>query len=146
MTIRKWVGLGVWMLCWGCSSDRAAEIEEQRQAWLSKHPESYVVKICETGFLSGGCTLSAVSAGQVLAERSGPRQGALMDVTPNSAEPIDALFDRLLRESKCDFKALAFDPTYHYPSKYSCDYGEEGSGETVACFEPNTVDLAACPE
>jgi len=147
MVNRGWAVLIVSMLCGGCGNS-AQEVEDHRQQWLATHPEAYVVEICGTGF-AGGCSLDAVSGGQVVAARSGFRGGVFKDVEPGSDEPITALFDRATRAAHsddCDLESLEFDSKYFYVSNYYCRGDEEGSGETVKCFQPDTVDLALCPE
>ena len=148
MVNRGWVLQLVTLLCWGCGGNSAQEVDDHRQEWLANHPEEYVAEICGTG-LAGSCSLDAVSAGQVVAARSGFRGGVFKDVEPGSDEPITALFDRATRAARsdeCDLKSLEFDSKYSYVSNYYCSGDEEGSGETVKCFQPDTVDLSLCPE
>ena len=148
MAIREWVLVGAALSCWGCGATTAEEIEEHRQEWLAKQPQAYVIEICGTG-LDCCCELSAVSAGEVTAARTAFRGQPFQDVAPGQVEPVNALFDRAVsaaRADSCELSGLSFDATYSYVSQYSVDCGEEGGGEKVACFKPNTVDLSECAE
>ena len=140
--------MGVSLLCWGCADDPGKDVDEHRQQWLATHPQEYVVEICATGFAFPSCSLNAVSGGTVVASRTAIQGQEYKEVEAGSVEPINALFDRVsraVRSDNCDDpKSLEFDAQYGYVSKYYCSSGSEGSGETVKCFKPDTVDLSAC--
>jgi hypothetical protein len=150
MGIRGCLLVGASLLCWACGDgDPAEQVDEHRAQWLSKQPGTYVVEICGSGF-EQGCTLSAVSAGEVVAARaSAPPKQSYEDVEPRAAEPIVALFDRVsreLRSENCDLKSLNFDAQFSYVSDFYCSWGEEGGGQAVKCFMPDTIDLNVCAE
>jgi hypothetical protein len=132
-------------ICWGCGN-QAQEVEDHRQEWFSKRPETFVVDICSGGLSIPSCRLSAVSGGKETTARVNVLNEASRDDAVLPDEPMAALFERAARAARsdgdCDF---SFDSQYGYVSHYSCSSGEDGDGESVACFKPDTVDLAACP-
>jgi hypothetical protein len=62
-------------------------------------------------------------------------------------EPIAAMFDRAEASGSnkdCKVTKLSFDDTWEFVSEYFAECGEEGSGEVVTCFVPNSQDIDAC--
>ncbi|XXX76832.1 hypothetical protein WMF30_55200 [Sorangium sp. So ce134] len=139
--------MGCWLLA-GCGGP---EFDENRAKWRADRPEEYVISICGTGF-SGGCTLAAVSGDTVVAAASsGLRTPSAGDwtfaETPEQADPVEALFDRAEIEGEsCELTRIDFDGRFGYVAEYYRDCGEEGSGEHVACFLPDTSDATRCTE
>jgi len=151
MKHRGWLSLGVSLVlsaCGGGAGGPTQAVEDHREQWSSSHPQDYVIEICETGF-ARGCTLGSVSGGQVVAQRTGQAPGELSDTVPSSEEPVAALFARVdaaAGSKNCSVSRLTFDPNYGYVSEYYSDCGEEGSGEQVTCFKPDSLDLSSCAE
>ncbi|WP_437950133.1 hypothetical protein WME98_04465 [Sorangium sp. So ce296] len=132
----------------GCGDSDAERIEQQRETWNDKHVASYVVETCETGF-SAGCRRVAVEDGQVVAAREKfPNDDSPwtdVDDLTSVNEPIAWMFDAAEDSPEdCELSQLSFDPQFGFIREYFVSCGEEGSGERVTCFAPDTVDLAAC--
>lgn len=141
------MAMGCWLLA-GCGGP---DFDENRSKWRADRPEEYVISICGTGF-EGGCTLAAVSGDTVVATaRSGTKAPSVGDWTfaeaPEQADPVEALFGRAALEGEgCELTRIDFDDRYGYVADYYWDCGEEGGGERVACFEPDTSDATRCTQ
>ncbi|KYF76202.1 hypothetical protein BE17_06690 [Sorangium cellulosum] len=141
------MAMGCWLLA-GCGGP---DFDENRQKWRADRPGDYVISICGTGF-EVGCTLAAVSGDTVVATaRSGVRSPSAGDWTfaeaPEQADPVEALFGRAEREGgDCKRTRIDFDDRYGYVADYYQVCGTEGSGERVACFQPDTSDATRCAE
>lgn len=125
-------------LC-GCGPDVAAK----RQEWERKAPDTYVVGVCGTGFNVPGCQLYAVENDRVVASEVQFASEQTWSPVASAAEPIGALFDAAEHPGDCDL-SIEFDAVFSYPTEIYFDCGEEGDGERVACFAPNSLDLDAC--
>ncbi|WP_437313788.1 hypothetical protein [Sorangium sp. So ce385] len=142
------IPLSLMALLSGCGDGDAERIERQRETWNEKHVASYVVEMCATGF-SAGCRRVAVEDGQVVAAREKfPNDNSpwsdIDDLTIVD-EPIAWMFDVAQSTSEdCELSELSFDAEFGFIREYYVSCGEEGSGERVTCFAPDTVDLAAC--
>lgn len=128
----------------GCGSEDRDALPANRNKWESSHPDSYVIRVCSTGFSAESCEETAVSEGEVIAARARhfdedwfERDAADVD------EPVARLFD-VVASADCDHLGIDFDKTYGFVSNYMCSAGTEGSGEMVECFAPNTTDFEAC--
>jgi hypothetical protein len=118
------------------------DIAEKRAEWRARAPDSYVVGVCSYGLGGGPCQLSAVQQGQVVeAEYWHSIERAWLPVA-EPTEPIDALFDAI-DDTDCSLD-VDFDTKYSYPREFWLNCGEEGYGETVECFAPDSLDLEAC--
>lgn len=147
-------GMKTWAMmvagCWLLAGCNGADFDDNRAKWRADRPAEYVIQICGTGF-NGGCTLAAVSGDTVVATaHSGidaPRGDWTFAEAPEQADPVEALFDRAERESdSCELRSVRFDDRYGYVADYYWDCGEEGSGEEVTCFQPDTSDVTRCAE
>ena len=131
--------LGGSVLLSGCGPD----IDAKREQWEAKAPGSYVVSTCGTGFNLSAGSLYAVEDGRVLAVEQRIFPDGDWVPLPGAAEPIASLFDAADNPGDCDL-SIDFDAAYSYPTELYFDCGEEGDGERVACFVPDSVDLEAC--
>lgn len=141
------MAMGCWLLA-GCSGH---DFDGNRAKWRDNRPEEYVISICDTGF-SVGCTLAAVSGDTVVAAADGASRdpsagGWTFAQEPEQADPVEALFDRAeIGSDVCELTHIRFDDRYGYVVEYSLKCGMEGSGERVACFQPDTSDATRCTE
>jgi len=128
----------------GCGSEDEDALAANRNKWESSHPDSYVIRVCSTGFAAEACEETAVREGEVVAARARffDEEWVERDLA-EVAEPVAELFD-VAASADCDHMDVEFDKTYGFVSNYRCTAGTEWSGETVECFAPNTTDLAAC--
>ena len=135
---------GAFFVVMGCGSGDDDGILDQHQAlWEMKQPTEYVMETCGTGF-SGGCTLTAVSQGQVVAARV-KFGGDWSDVDPGAQEePVKGLFRRAHSTRDCKRTRLSFDGQYGFVADVYFDCSEEGSGEQARCFVADSTDLSAC--
>ncbi|WP_437812922.1 hypothetical protein [Sorangium sp. So ce1078] len=138
------VAMGYWLLT-GCGGP---DFDGNRAKWRTDRPEEYVISICGTGFASGDCTVAAVSGDTVVRSGSGaPDRGWTFAEMPEQADPVEALFDRAELESDdCELTHIEFDERYGYVTDYAMRCGQEGSGEEVTCFQPDTSDVTRCTE
>ncbi|WP_437967492.1 hypothetical protein WMF04_49455 [Sorangium sp. So ce260] len=138
------VAMGCWLLA-GCGGP---DFDGNRATWRADRPEEYVISICGTGFAGGDCTVAAVSGNTVVRSGIGaPGGGWTFAETPEQADPVEALFDRAERQSDaCELTRIEFDERYGYVADFYVSCGEEGSGEQVSCFQPDTSDVTRCTE
>jgi hypothetical protein len=113
-------------------------LASQRSQWEALAPTQYVLKICNTGFNTPGCTLAAVEAGVVMAAEQRAFNGEWM-ATTLAAEPISGMFDA----ASSAFE-LELDDDYNYLSSYTQRNLSESWGERVTCFVPDSADLEVC--
>ena len=130
----------------GCSRDDDSVVEKHQTVWESKRPAEYVIQVCGTGF-SGGCLVYAVSDQKVIAASSKLGDGAWTASDPQSHdEPVAGLFRGARAHDGCDRTRLAFDADFGFVTDVYFDCGEEGFGQKVSCFEPNSVDPTVCQD
>jgi hypothetical protein len=125
-----------------CGSSDPSE-EELREDWQARAPERYVAKVCGTGFLPDLCRVSSV-------ENHVPLEtfGEDFDHVWSRVEPLDPI-ERMLNSAgertSCD-RRIETHPQYGFPSEVYFDCNEEGYGNEITCFVPDSLDLSACQE
>ena len=135
------------------SADDGAEVlaDHERQ-WHSQEPEQYVVQTCTLGIEPPGCERAAVSDGKVQAAQervfsAGAPGWETIDVRADYVPPLQAMFDhvRAGEVAGCPIDQVEYDQVSGYVQRYTleCEQSTSG-GRWVACFEPDTQDLAAC--
>jgi hypothetical protein len=65
---------------------------------------------------------------------------------PKPGDPVEDLFDAAERADggDCSLTRISFDDDFGFVSNDHEDCGEEGGGQEVICFEPDTVDVTLC--
>ncbi|WP_437535032.1 hypothetical protein WME79_12430 [Sorangium sp. So ce726] len=129
--------------------DPDPDFEAKREQWASARPQEYVIQTRFTG-VAGSHMLYAVSADTIIAEYTSikrfaePEDWEETGDSPRVGDPVQALFDAAEGARRCDLREIEFDPKYGFVSIYYHDCGEEGGGEEVPCFAPDTTDVAVC--
>ena len=118
------------------------DIDEKRSEWRARAPETYVVGVCSYGLGGGPCWLSAVQQGSVIAAELKPSANQPWEPIAAPKEPIEQLF-AAIDGVDCDLD-VEFDRRFSYPRDFWLNCGEEGYGETVECFVPDSIELEAC--
>lgn len=130
-------GLACWVVACGDGVD-AGEIERE---FRERAPEQYVVRSCAIGFSPRLCTVSSVQGAEPLESVVIGPQGEVTSAEPT--DPIARIIDGIADPDDCDVR-VETDPQYRYPSEVYFDCGEEGWGERVTCFVPDSLELERC--
>lgn len=132
----------VWGLACGvvaCGDEvDAGEIERDFRAHA---PERYVVRSCGTGFARPSCTVSAVQGEEPVESVVIGVEGEVTAIEP--VDPIARIIDWSADPDDCDVRVQT-DPQHRYPAEVYFDCGDEGWGEQVTCFVPDSLELERC--
>jgi hypothetical protein len=117
--------------------------EELREDWQARAPERYVAKVCGTGFGPRLCRVSAVENHQPLETFGEDFDHVWTRVEP--MDPIERMLDSLGEHPSCD-QRVETHRQYGFPTEVYFDCNEEGFGNEVTCFVPDTLDLRVCQD
>lgn len=130
-----------------CSADE--RVDDQAERWKMAQPDRYVVQTCTIDYDPAGCIRAAVEGGEaVLTEERifAAGLGGWQEFGA-SRSPLDEMFDRV-REGDtddCKVEDVLYDRSFGFVESYELTCrGNPEAGRWVACFEPDTLDLAMC--
>jgi hypothetical protein len=143
---RSWARLAVVACLVACSSNERVDDEAAR--WESAQPDRYVVQTCTLGHEPAGCIRAAVEDGEaVAADERIFAAGVGWEEFDASRSPLDDMFDRV-REgdtNDCELEDVVYDRSFGFVESYELNCGASTEwGRWVACFEPDTLELAMC--
>ncbi len=130
----------------GCSSE-SVELEEGLEKWNANAPSKYVLITQSTGFAGGPRHLSVVDDGEVSdCFLEADETTCSPEPDANSSDPVTLLYEQAMLDTDAELKNIEIDEEYGYLVNYYLDGGEEGWGERVTCFIPDSVDPTACED
>jgi hypothetical protein len=141
----RWALLALGGCLLACSAED--RIESRAEHWKTAQPARYVVQTCTIGYAPAACIRAAVEDGQAVAAEESIFDGdARWEAFDSSRSPLDDMFDQV-READggdCELEDVTYDDAFGFVDLYesTCDGFE--TGRWVACFEPDTLDLAIC--
>jgi len=142
-------GAALLMLAQGqlsCGGDD--DLQNQRARWERSKPLRYVVQTCTMGIHPPGCVRAAIDDGEAVEAEEQVYAGGLgWERFEAPRDPIEDMFDAV-RDGDvddCDLEDVTYDRMLGFVESYAlvCD-GDILGGRSVACFEPDTLDLELC--
>jgi hypothetical protein len=110
-------------------------------------PSRYVVKICGTGFNPHACTLSAVSGGNTVAQETEGIFDHIWSAVPEAdrTNPFKYMFEMLSYDSNGGgVTNFSMDSSSTYVQDVYDNGALESGGQSVSCFEADSLDLEKC--